>query len=193
MAKFAGLILAGGEGRRFGGPKAFARLPDQRTFVEACRDALISAGARPVAATLPPGFTAEGIGGLRPIPLPETGLDMLASLRWGLRHLVSGRLWQAVVVLPVDHPLVASESIEALAASGAAAAIPSFRGKHGHPVCLARELAEGIARGELAGESLRDILREVGAVDVSVDDPGTVANCNTPEALQEAWEFARKS
>ncbi len=37
-SRTAGLILAGGAGRRFGGPKAFARLPDGRTFLEACAD-----------------------------------------------------------------------------------------------------------------------------------------------------------
>jgi CTP:molybdopterin cytidylyltransferase MocA len=188
---FAGLILAGGEGRRFGGPKAFARLPDRRSFVEACRDVLTEAGARPVAATLPPGFTAEEIGGLRPLPLPAAGLDMLASLRWGLRHLVSGRAWQAVVVLPVDHPLVAPATVKALIAAGGWSAIPTFRGKHGHPVCLAREVAERVARDELSGQTLRDILRVVGAVDIPVDDPATVANCNTPDALKSALELTR--
>ena len=186
METFAGLILAGGAGARFGGPKAFARLPDRRTFLEACRDVLTAAGARPVAATLPPGSTVEEIGGLRPLPLPEAGLDMLASLRWGLRHMISGRVWPMVVVLPVDHPLVAPDSVKALVVADGAAAVPVHRGKHGHPVCLAREVAERIAREELTGETLRDILRVVGAVDVPVDDPGTVANCNTPDALRLA-------
>jgi len=184
--RFAGLILAGGEGKRFGGPKAFARLPDRRTFLEACCETLTEAGARPVAATLPPAFAAEAIPGLRPVPLPGPGLDMLGSLRWGLRHLISDREWEAVVVLPVDHPLVSPNSVRELVAVDRQAAIPSFRGKHGHPICLHREVAEGIARDRLGGETLRDILGEVGAVDVAVDDPGVIANCNTPRALRDA-------
>jgi CTP:molybdopterin cytidylyltransferase MocA len=183
--RFAGLILAGGEGRRWGGPKAFARLPDGRTFLEACRDALSSAGARPVAATLPFGITPDEVVGVRSLPLPEAGLDMLASLRWGLRHLISDRTWGAVVVLPVDHPLAAVRTVEALTAAGAAAAIPVCGGKHGHPVCLSRQVAEGVARGEVGGSTLRDVLKCAGAVDVIVDDPGIHANCNTPEALAE--------
>ena len=185
---FAGLILAGGEGRRFGGPKAFARLPDGRTFLEACCGTLAAAGARPVAATLPSRHAGHELPGLRQIPLPGPGLDMLASLRWGLRHLFSETSWNAVVVLPVDHPLVGAPAILALAAVGAAVVVPCYNGKHGHPILLGRELAGRVARDEIAGATLREILRTVGPVDVAVDDPGVVANCNTPEALRRWLE-----
>jgi CTP:molybdopterin cytidylyltransferase MocA len=187
--RFAGLILAGGEGRRFGMPKAYARLPDGRTFLEACRDALSGAGARPVAATLPPGHTGDGFAGIRFLPLAEPDLDMLASLRWGLRHLISDPQWLVVVVLPVDHPLVATSTVRDLAAADGPAVIPSRRGKHGHPVTLSREVAESIAREQLTGATLRDILRTVGAVALEVDDPGVVANCNTPDRLTQALEI----
>jgi CTP:molybdopterin cytidylyltransferase MocA len=183
---FAGLILAGGEGRRFGAPKAFARLPDGRTFLEACCEALSEAGARPVAATLPPRHAGHEVPGLRQIPLPGPGLDMLASLRCGLRHLMSEPSWCAVVVLPVDHPLVGASTILELVAVGKAVVVPSYRGKHGHPILVAREVAERIARDELPGATLREIVRTVGLVDIAVDDPGIVANCNTPEALR-SW------
>lgn len=190
--RFAGLVLAGGAGRRFGGPKAFARLPDRRTFLEACRDLLREAGAAEVAATLPHGTAQEEVAGLRSLPLPEPGLDMLASARWGLRHLISDRRWQAVVVLPVDHPLVAPATVRALVDREADAAVPAYRGKHGHPICLARGIAERVAREQLVGRHLRDILRTVGVVDVPVEDPGVIANCNTPEALREHLERASR-
>ena len=61
-----------------------------------------------------------------------------------------------------------------------------LRGSHGHPVCLDRDVAVGIVEGRFPGPTLREVLREVGAVDVEVDDPGVVANCNTPEALKKA-------
>ena len=182
---FSGLILAGGAGRRFGGPKAFARLPDGRTFLEACRDVLRGAGATVVAGTLPHGTAQDEVAGLRSMPLPEPGLDMLASARWGLRHLISDLRWRAVVVLPVDHPLVTPEAVRLLVARRANAAVPSYHGKHGHPVCLARTVADRIAREQLHGGNLRDILRTVGVVDVAVDDPGVIANCNTPDALRD--------
>ncbi len=187
--RFAGLILAGGEGRRFGGPKAFARLPDRRTFLEACCQTLEEAGARPVAATLPPGFTADEFPGVRQLPLPESGFDMLGSLRWGLRHLISDTGWAAVVMLPVDHPLVTPESVAALAGVDAPAVIPVFAGKHGHPIRLSRAVAEGIAREEIDGATVRDVLGLVGVVDLEVVDPGVTANCNTPTALRDAMDM----
>ena len=183
----AGLALAGGEGRRFGGPKAWATLPDGRTFLDACAAALAGAGARPLFATLPPGSEDPRIPGLEVLPLPRPGLDMFASLRFGLERLLADPGWTRVAVLPVDHPLVRPATVGALATVSARAVIPSCRGKHGHPVVLDRDVAAGVADGQLAGPVLRDVLRTVGAATLEIDDPGVTANCNTPDALAAAW------
>jgi CTP:molybdopterin cytidylyltransferase MocA len=53
-------------------------------------------------------------------------------------------------------------------------------------VCLSRRLGDQLKLGELEGRNLREALRSVARVDVRVDDPGVVANCNTPAALSEA-------
>ena len=187
-SNLAGLILAGGVGSRFGGPKAWAILPDGRTFLDACAASLQGAGAVPVLATLPPGSDDPEIDGLTVIPLPEPGLDMFASLRLGLQRLVGEAEWTRVALLPVDHPLVQPATVVALAASDAPAAIPSFRGKHGHPVVIDRPTAEAIVNDPMAGPTLRNVLREAGATDVEVDDPGAIANCNTPDALERALQ-----
>ena len=185
-ARFAGLILAGGTGERYGGPKAFARLPDGRTFLAACAELLASAGAKPLLATLPAGAPSLQAPHLEGLPLPASGLAMFDSLKLGLQHLLADQAWDAVVVLPVDHPLVAPDTVRALAGTEAEAALPSHQGKHGHPVMLSRRVAERIVTGELAGPTLREVLRAVGTVDVAVDDPGVTANCNNPEALAAA-------
>jgi len=189
---FVGLILAGGEGKRFGGPKAFAELGDGRTFLEECYATFRGAGAERVVATLPPGAEDPGFEGLDAINLSESGLDMFASVRTGLALLIDYPGWETVAVLPVDHPLVKPESVRALAESGHPAAIPSFRGKHGHPICFHRAIADAVVDGSQPGPTLREVLRAAGAVDVEVDDPGVVANCNTPEALAAALEMPRK-
>ena len=183
-----GLVLAGGVGERFGGPKAWARLPDGRTFLEACAATLRSAGADPVVATLPPGSDDPSIDGLAVVPLSEPGLDMFVSLKVGLQRLAETASWNRVALLPVDHPLVQPASVVTLASSPARAAIPSFHGKHGHPLVMDRKAAEAIIDGSLPGPTLREVLRAVGAVAVEVDDLGTTANCNTPEELQRAWD-----
>ncbi|HSL17066.1 MAG TPA: NTP transferase domain-containing protein [Methylomirabilota bacterium] len=181
----AGVVLAGGEGRRFGGPKAWAKLPDGRTFLEACVATL--AGARPIVATLPPGSEDPGIAGLEALALPRPGLDMFASLRLGLERVLHDEDWRRVAVLPVDHPLVRPATVAALAAAEGRAVIPSFRGKHGHPVVVDRETALGIVSGELPGPTLREVLAAAGPSTLPVGDPGVTANCNTPDALAAAW------
>ena len=186
----AGLILAGGEGRRFGGPKAWAGLPDGRTFLEACAVTLLEAGAVRVVATMPPESPDPEIAGVQALPLPAHGLDMFGSLKIGLGHLIQSEDWERLAVLPVDHPLVRPESIRALAVVDGRAVIPSYQGKHGHPIVVAREVAAAIVCGDFDGPTMREILRAVRATDLEVDDPGVVANCNTPAALSEALKAA---
>jgi CTP:molybdopterin cytidylyltransferase MocA len=185
-ALVAGLILAGGVGERYGGPKAFARLPDGRRFLAACAELLAAGGATPLLATLPVGTPALNAPGIEDLPLPAPGLPMFDSLRLGLDRLLRDPAWTIVVVLPVDHPLVAPATIRALAASNGDAAIPSHHGKHGHPVMLTRSVAERIVASELSGPTLREVLRAVATATVEVDDPGVIANCNSPEALAAA-------
>ena len=141
-------------------------------------------------ATLPPGTDDPGIDGLEALALPEPGMDMFGSLRTGLSCLILNPGWRRVAVLPVDHPLVDPTTVKALVASNERAVIPSYKGKHGHPICLERAIASAIAGGEFGGPTLREVLREVGAVGVDVSDRGVVANCNTPAALSEALRAA---
>jgi len=54
---------------------------------------------------------------------------------------------------------------------------------------LDRDVAVGIVEGRYPGPTLREVLREVGVVDVEVDDPGVVANCNAPENLRDALKI----
>ena len=182
----AGLILAGGVGERFGGPKAFARLPDGATFLERCLAVLRAAGAAPVAATLPPAAVTPPAAGLLALPLPEPGMDMLASLRHGLNRLLETPDWDVVVVLPVDHPLVRSDTVAEVAVAATPTSVPVHRGKRGHPVALSRQVAARIASGELATTTLRDAMKAVGRRDVVVNDSGVVDNCNTPDQLAAA-------
>lgn len=186
------MILAGGQGHRFGRPKATAVLPDGRTFLEACADALAGAGVAPVVATLPPEFDGPVPAGVAALVLPTSGLAMFDSLRLALGAAVAQPCWRVAVIHPVDHPLVRASTVRALVAalSGVGApdvARPSAAGKHGHPLALRRDVCERIVDGRLPGPTLREVVHAVTASDVGVDDEGVTANCNSPERLAQAW------
>jgi molybdenum cofactor cytidylyltransferase len=186
-----GVILAGGRGERFGGPKAMALLPDGRTFLEACAAILAQAGVVSVVATLPPRAPVSVPTGVRAVVLPEEGLAMLDSLRIALALGLQEPGWNVAVIQPVDHPLVLPRTVQALVAAlptgGAAAALPGYRGKHGHPVAVTRDVCTGIESRRHPGPTLREVIHAVPCLDVPVEDAGIVANCNTPERLAEAW------
>ena len=73
-------------------------------------------------------------------PDPERG--MLSSLQCGLEAVPPEA--EAVMFTPVDHPNLESSTLEKLIshfnAEGAQVTIPTFQGKHGHPVLTARAL-----------------------------------------------------
>jgi molybdenum cofactor cytidylyltransferase len=188
MREACGIILGGGRGERFGGPKAFAALPDGRTFLTACRDTLLAAGCAPIVATLPAGEASPCLDGITLLTLPAPDLDMFASLKVALTTAITDDTWQLAVVLPVDHPLVEATTVRTLREQHVRVAVPRFHGKRGHPVAIERGVAVMIAMGmHPPRATLRDMIH-AAIVDVDVDDPGVVANCNTPAALAEAWE-----
>src|SRR5262245_20593442 len=137
--RIAALILAAGAGRRIGGPKALLRAGAE-TFLARCARVLASAGAAPLIAVL--GHEADRVrsqAGLAPdvtIALnPDPDAGMLRSLLAGLDAAEAAGA-DAVLVHPVDHPLVTVACAERLLAalrSGARIAVPSYQGRRGHP------------------------------------------------------------
>src|SRR5829696_3525039 len=138
----AGLVLAAGEGRRFGGPKQLARVGD-RPLVEHALAAV--RGLDRVVVVL--GARAEEIragadlAGAEVVVCPEWADGMGASLRHGLAAVVA-----RVRAAPGD------------------AARAVYGGEPGHPVVIRRPV---LARaGELRGDSgFRDLLDDVTEVE----------------------------
>lgn len=137
----AGLVLAAGEGRRFGGPKALALLDGVRlvdraaaTLADArCDPVVVVEGAAPLAPV--PGATVVNAGRWRE--------GMGASLRAGLAALPDDVA--ACVVLLVDTPWLTADAVRAVVGAWyaadtetePAAAVATYHGKPGHPVLLA--------------------------------------------------------
>jgi CTP:molybdopterin cytidylyltransferase MocA len=181
------VLLAAGEGRRAGGPKALLRLGEQ-SFLAAAAARL----RRPGVAQLVLVLGAEPARVRREAGVPE-GAEIVLNAAWREGGMLSSLLRgldraeqlgaEAVLVHPVDHPLVAVETVDrvlAALAKGARVAVPSFAGRRGHPAGFARE-AFGALRAAPAAVGARAVLRDHPDWVVHVDgDPGCLAGVNTP-------------
>jgi molybdenum cofactor cytidylyltransferase len=183
------VLLAAGEGRRMGGPKALLRIRGS-TFLDACLRALDrpGVGARVVVT----GHEAERVAaavngsGVRIVHNADPGQGMLSSV---LRGLEAAQELEADALLlhPVDHPLVEPETVdrvvEALAA-GALIAVPSHQGRRGHPGGFARATWPHL-RAAPVDRGARAVLEAHPEWIVHVaGGPGSIAGVNTPADLQ---------
>ena len=182
----AGLILAAGESRRMGSPKA---LLDYRgaTFL----DTLIGLFAQrcsPVIVTL--GAAAEEIRARATRPAefvlnPDYARGQLSSMQCGLRAVPPEA--DGVLFTLVDHPAVSRNTIDALLAPGvsqddALLRVPRYRGRRGHPIWFSRELIPEFRVLPESGAA-RDVVRlHAGRTAfLDLDDPGIVADIDSPQ------------
>jgi nicotine blue oxidoreductase len=139
----AGLVLAGGAGRRFGGPKALARLDGVRLVDIAVRT-LRDGGCAPILVVS--GAVALAVDSATVVPNPLWDNGISSSLQAGLAAL-SGSDATAVIVLLVDTPWVSPDAVRRLAEGddASAAAIAMYDGRRGHPVRLGADVWAEVA------------------------------------------------
>ena len=91
---------------------------------------------------------------------------------------------RAILVTPVDLPLVRPATIaailEAFSASGRPIARVTHRGRHGHPVIFGRQLFDALRRAS-PDIGARAVTRAHPVLDVAVDDPGVLLDVDTPD------------
>jgi len=169
-SEVAAVILAAGLGRRFGGPKAGARLRG-RTLLAHVVALARAAGLDPVIAVVP--ATPDVPKGVLPVvnAKPERGLS--SSLQLGIGAVPPGR---AALVLLVDQPTLAPESIAAVLAARGRRHILAAQssGRLAPPVLLEPEAFPVVAK--LAGDiGLREVFQRypdlVHAVPVPMHAP----------------------
>ena len=143
--RVAGLVLAAGAGRRFGGPKALVRWRG-RLLVEHAAGLLRAGGCTPVLVVLGAAadrvLAAADLGGAVPVVNPDWPTGMASSLRAGLAALPPV---DAVVVTLVDTPGLGPEAVRRLVAAGGEAAVATYRGRRGHPVLLSAAVLGEVA------------------------------------------------
>ncbi len=187
----AGIILSAGASRRMGTPKALLQL-DNETFLDRLIR-LFSDVVSPVIVVL--GHQAEQIqAGVERAaqavmvvnPDPERG--MLSSLQCGLEAVPQEA--EAVMFTPVDHPHLKPATLKKLVsqfeAQRAPVVLPSFQGRHGHPVVIARPLiAELLALTPQAQASEVVHRYRSRTSSIEVDDLAVVTDVDDPTAYAE--------
>lgn len=153
----SGILLAGGESRRFGSPKADAVLEGEtlrerawRLLAEACDERVL-----------------VGPGGL-----DDPGTGPVVAIAAGLRAVAH----EVAVVIPVDMPLLTAAALARLAAACRDAAVA----QHGPLPCAVARHA--LAAFETEERRLRTVLDALDTARVEVD-PMLLANVNEPRDL----------
>jgi molybdenum cofactor cytidylyltransferase len=185
--RLAAIILAAGEGRRMGGPKALLRAGDE-TFLARVARLLSRPGVTTVLAVT--GHQAARVAaeaalppGVRLVENPAYGEGMLSSILCGLAAAEADGA-EAVLIHPVDHPLVEPETVDAIAAAlagGAVIAVPSHEGRRGHPGGFSRAAWPAL-RGAPPQQGARAVLAAHPEwVEHVPGGPGCIAGVDLPE------------
>jgi molybdenum cofactor cytidylyltransferase len=185
----AGLILAAGESRRMGSPKALLQYRGQTfldtivsLFAARCSPVIVVLGAD--ADRIRRGITSQAIFVIN----PDYRTGQTSSMQCGLRAVPPDA--EGVLFTLADHPAVAASTIDALVAAPCPfLRVPRFEGRRGHPVWFSRALiAEFLAIP--ADSAARDVVySHVGETEyLDVNDPGIVADIDDPAAYRTLIE-----
>lgn len=189
----AAAILAAGESRRMGQPKAL--LPYRgATFLEhllevsrhpriALQKVVLGAGAAAIRAQLRLSEDQVFVN-------KDWQRGQLSSIQGAIRSLPPGGT-EGLLICPVDHPLVSKHLIDALIrafdTSGKAIVLPVYNGRRGHPVIFGAKLYdEVLAASDSVGA--RQVVRAhpEEIVEVTTEEEGVVLNLNDPETMRRA-------
>jgi CTP:molybdopterin cytidylyltransferase MocA len=188
-----GLLLAAGEGRRLGRPKALIEDRDGSTWLErsvaALRDGglsdvyvVVGAASAEVAAAVP--------AGCRVVHAAHWAEGMGASLHAGLTAVSAEHGdADAVLVMLVDTPGVGPDVIRRLTSSSGPGVLAraAYGSEPGHPVLLGRHHWPRVLEVASGDRGARDYLRAQPVTLVQCADIGTGDDVDTAEALAQ-WQ-----
>lgn len=196
------VILAAGESRRMGQPKALLPFPEQPSAKTGSSEPktflyhLIEVTRHPRAGVLRVvvGAHAKEIAASAKLDADEFVVNQdwrrgqLSSLQAAIRTLPASA--EAMVLCLVDHPLISAELVASLIAAYDRTkrniVLPTFDGRRGHPVIFPKRLfAELLAAPEDVGARAVVRARAAAIVEVPTDEEGVVLNLNDPATLQK--------
>jgi CTP:molybdopterin cytidylyltransferase MocA len=189
VVSVAGVVLAAGAGRRFGGPKALAEY-DGRLLVDRAVAVLVDGGCSPIVVVL--GSEADtvrrraALTGATVVVNDGWAEGMGSSLRAGLAALAATPATAALVLL-VDLPGITPAAVARVVAAGAAGpavlAAATYRRRRGHPVLLGRAHWAGVAELAVGDTGARPYLAGRAVTPVACDDVADGGDADTPAEL----------
>lgn len=180
--KSAGLILAAGESRRMGAPKALLDFHGEtflgrltRLFAGRCDPVIVVLGAH--ATEIERAVPAPS--GIRYVINDSWRHGQTSSFLRGLREIPAEA--PGILFTLVDHPAVAPETLDRLLAADGRLRIPRHDGRRGHPIWLSRDLLPEFAALPPGGAA-RDVVRAhyPEAVWIDTADAGILADIDNP-------------
>ena len=184
------ILLAAGESRRWGAANKLLAPIDGKPMVRRTAEMILASSVRPVLVVT--GHEAAQVQvALADLPLsfhhaPDFADGMSASLRAGI-DAVPADCPGALICLG-DMPFVRPDTLDRLAQFHAqqAAVFPTWQGKRGNPVLLARSLFADIMllTGDQGARALLGAIPDqVG--ELPVDDPDILRDVDRPDALRQ--------
>lgn len=191
MARIVGLLLAAGQGRRFGADKLLQPLTNGTPVAVAAARALKAACPCSIAVLRPEQdvlavlLEAEGLTVVRCAAARSgMGHSLAAGVAAGSAALHDVDGW---VVALADMPCIGVPTLQRVVeaiAGGAMLAAPMHAGRRGHPVGFAARWKDDLLALE-GDEGARIILRQHAALlqTLETDDPGVLQDVDTPADL----------
>ena len=188
----AAIILAAGESRRMGSPKARLPYPEsdgsESTFLEHLLRVFASSQAEPVVVVL--GHDAGNLersfrfGAARIVVNRDYRDGMLSSIHAGLRALEDDHV-DGAMVCPVDHPEVDPGVVDTLThrfqEHRSPIVVPVHNGRRGHPVLFSIDVFSELMKAPKtvgARQVVWDHQKDLLEIDVS--DAGVTVDIDTP-------------
>ncbi|MGZ3457759.1 MAG: nucleotidyltransferase family protein [Archangium sp.] len=191
--KAVAIILAAGEARRMGYPKALIEHEGGRSFLQSLASTFGKAGCSVIGVI---GKDAEAVRDQHPaVHLVENERwqdSQLGSVKAGLEAAFEDGA-DVVLLQPVDMPALRATTLKSLlkAMNDSVEGIrPEFEGAPGYPIILSRAAAEQMRERSSGEAQLEGALKGLQVRRIPVKDPGVVVNINTPETYERLFGSA---